>query len=73
MVLLLLLILVAGHYAGIAAFMFVLLRLISKESLDLSLLISIGVTISIYFLFEHGFNIELYRGLIFKLWSGYEV
>lgn len=73
MVLLLMLILVAGHYAGIAAFMFVLLRLISKESLDLSLLISIGVTISIYFLFEHGFNIELYRGLIFKLWSGYEV
>jgi hypothetical protein len=73
MVLLLLLILVVGHYAGIAAFMFVLLRLISKESWKLSLLISIGVTAIIYFLFEHGFNIELYRGLIFKLLSGYGV
>ena len=73
MVLLLLLILVAGHYAGIAAFMFVLLRQISKESLKLSLLVSIGVTVVIYFLFEHGFNIELYRGLIYKLLSGYEV
>lgn len=73
MVLLLLLILVAGHYAGIAAFMFVLLRLISKESTKLSLLISIGVTVIIYLLFEHGFNIELYRGLIYKLWSGYGI
>jgi hypothetical protein len=73
MALLLLLILVAGHYAGIAAFMFVLLRLISKESWTLSLLISIGVTAIIFFLFEHGFNIELYRGLIYKLVSGYDV
>jgi hypothetical protein len=73
MCLLLLLILVAGHYAGIAAFMFVLMRLVSKESWKLSLLISVGVTAVVYFLFEHGFNIELYRGLIYKLWSGYEV
>jgi len=73
MVLLLLLILVAGHYAGIAVFMFVLLRMISKESWKLSILISGGVTIIIYFLFEHGFNIELYRGLLYKLLSGYDV
>lgn len=71
--LLLLSILVAGHYAGIAVFMFVLLHFVSKENLRLSLLISIGVTAIIYLLFEHGFNIELYRGLVYKSWSGYEV
>lgn len=71
MVLLLLLIYVAGHYIGISVFMFVLLRWISKEHPILSLLISVGVTVLIYFLFEHGFNIELYRGYIFRLLSRY--
>jgi len=73
MVLLLLLILLAGHYAGIAVFMFVLLRLVSKESWMLTILTSAGVTIIIYFLFEYGFNIELHRGLLYKLMSGYDV
>lgn len=71
MTLLLALIFVAGHYAGIAAFMFFLLRTLSGESLRLSATLSIGVTASIYFLFEHGFNIELYQGLILRLLSGY--
>lgn len=73
MVLLLLLILVTGHYAGIAVFMFILLRLIARESMLLSLILSVGVTVIIYVLFEHGFNIELYRGLFYKLWFGYDV
>lgn len=72
-IMLMLLILVTGHYAGIAAFMFVLLKLVSKESARVSVLTSAGVTASIYFLFEHGFNIELYRGMIYKLLSGYVV
>jgi MFS family permease len=73
MVLLLLLIYVAGHYVGISVFMFVLLRWISKEHPVLSLLIAVGVTVLIYFLFEHGFNIELYRGYIFRLLSRSEL
>jgi len=73
MVLLLLLIYVAGHYVGISVFMFVLLRWISKEHPILSLLISVGVTVLIYVLFEHGFHIELYRGYIFRLLSRYEL
>lgn len=73
MILLLLLILVAGHYAGIAVFMFILLRFVAKERLQLSLLISSGVTVIIYLLFEHGFNIELYRGFAYELWTGFEV
>lgn len=69
MTLLLLLIYVAGHYVGISVFMFVLLYSISNERLLLSLALAAGVTIGIYFLFEHGFNIELYRGVIFRLLS----
>lgn len=61
---LLLLIYVAGHYVGVSVFMLVLLRKISNESWKLSLLITTGVTLFIYVLFEHGFSIELYRGLV---------
>ncbi len=66
-VMLMLLIFIAGHYVGIAAFMFFLLNVISKEGRLLSALVSAGVTVIIYFLFEHGFNIEMYRGLVFDL------
>lgn len=65
------LIFVAGHYVGIAAFMLTLLRGYAKESLRLSLLTSAGVTIIIYALFEHGFNIPLYRGLLFQIFENY--
>lgn len=64
---LLVLIWFAGHYVGISVFMFVLLRLISREHSVLALVVAIGVTVLIYFLFEHGFNIELYRGFLPRL------
>jgi len=70
-VMLMLLIFVAGHYVGVATFMYVLLNVISKESKLLSALVSTGVTVVLYVLFEIGFNIELYRGLIFNFLSGY--
>lgn len=57
----------AGHYVGISVFMFVLLRTISREHPVLALVVAIGVTVLIYFLFEHGFNIELYRGFLPRL------
>lgn len=58
------LIFVAGHYIGIAVFMFVLLRVVSKESLVMSAGVSAGVTLLIYLLFEYAFRIEMYRGLL---------
>ncbi len=70
MVLLLALILVAGHYAGIAILMFVLLRLVSKEQILFSLALSAAVTVVIFLLFELGFDIELHRGAIFRIWAG---
>ena len=68
---LLLLIYVAGHYVGISVFMFVLMYWVSNERPIFALLVSIGVTVLIYILFEHGFNIELYRGYIPRLLGRY--
>jgi len=73
MILLLALIFVAGHYAGIAAFMFMLMYMIAGEKPVLSLSISGGVTLIIYTLFEHIFSIELYRGLVYRAWAGYGI
>ncbi len=70
MAFLLALIIVAGHYVGIAIVMFILLRLISKEELLFSLVLTTGVTIVIFVLFELGFDIELHRGAIFRIWAG---
>lgn len=70
MILLLALIVVAGHYAGIAILMFVLLRLVSKEQILFSLALSTVVTVVIFLLFELGFDIELHRGAIFRIWAG---
>jgi hypothetical protein len=67
MALLLLLIFVAGHYVGISVFMFVMMYWISREHPILALLVSVGVTVLIYLLFEYGFNIELYRGYVPRL------
>ena len=68
---LLLLIYITGHYVGIAIFMFFLMNLVAEEKLSLSIIVSVVVTFIIYMLFEHLFNIELYRGLIFRIWAGY--
>jgi len=73
LLLLLLLIFVAGHYAGIALFMFILMYLVAEEKLVLSLSITIIVTLLIFCLFEYVFSIELYRGLIYRIWAGYSV
>jgi hypothetical protein len=73
MIFLLILIFVTGHYVGIAVFMFFLMNMVSEEKFSLSLIITIGVTVVIYLLFEHLFNIELYRGLIFRIWMGYGI
>lgn len=73
MLLLLGLIFVTGHVAGIAIFMFILLYLVSEEELILSVSVTAVVTLLIYLLFEFIFNIELYRGLIYRIWAGYDI
>ena len=73
MIFLLILIFVTGHYVGAAVFMFFLMHLVAEEKLSLSIIVSVVTTIIIFMLFEHLFNIELYRGLIFRIWAGYGI
>jgi hypothetical protein len=73
MVLLLILIFVAGQYAGMALFIFMLLYLVGGETLVLSLSISSMVTLGIYVLFAKVFGIGLYSGLVYQVWNGYSI
>ncbi len=70
MIVFLALIVAVGHYAAIALVMFILLRLVSKERLALSLALTLGMTISIYLVFELGFDIDLHRGAIARMLAG---
>ena len=72
MMFVLLLIYAVGRYVGISVFMLVLLRLIARESWRLSVVLTACVALSIYLLFEHGFNIELNRGVLNDLLLRYE-
>lgn len=57
----------AGHFAGMAVFMFIMLRMVAKENMLMSIGVTAGVTIAMYGLFAHVFNIELYRGLLINV------
>lgn len=67
------LIFLVGHYAGMAIFMFLLLHIVAEEKLGLSLIISVSVTLVIYLLFEQIFSIALDRGLVYQAWTGYSI
>jgi len=72
-ILLFVLIVLAGHYAGILAFMFLLLKIVSKKDTTLALAIAGSVTLALFILFEIAFDIELYRGLLYRFFHGYKV
>jgi hypothetical protein len=60
---------VAGHLGGTALFLFVFLRFVSRESLRTAAFVAIGVTASVYILFERILMISLYEGWIYYLIS----
>jgi len=73
MIVLLTLIFIAGHYAGIAAFIFMMLYMVAEEKPGLSIGIACGTSLLVFVLFELVFSMELYRGLIYRIWAGYSV
>ena len=66
-------IIVAGHYVGIAAFIFALTRILSREKLRISLITTAVTTAIIFVGFEYGFKIELFRGLIYRYFAGFKI
>jgi len=73
LVLLLVLIFLVGHYAGMMIFMFMLLHMVAEEKLVFSLTVAVAVTLVIYLLFEQVFGIALSRGLVYQVWTGYSI
>ncbi|WP_052144863.1 tripartite tricarboxylate transporter permease [Halalkalibacter okhensis] len=73
MIILSLLIYTIGHYFGMILFLFTLFYFISKEKLRTSILLTICTVLAIYLVFEQIFNIELYRGIIYRIWQGYNI
>ena len=64
---------ILGHYAGIAIFMFGLLYGLGGQRPALSVAITVVATLIIWALFELVFDVELFRGLIFRHLAGYRV
>ncbi len=65
------LVVLIGHYLAAAVFMFVLIGVLAKERLVLALAVSVITTAVLYALFEYGFGIHLYPGLIYRTLAGY--
>jgi hypothetical protein len=66
MIILMLLMYFAGHVGGIALFLVLFLRLASQERWLLSISLGLGVTVSLYVLFELLLGIPFNPGVIFK-------
>jgi hypothetical protein len=67
---LLALIVALGHYIGLLVFCFALM-IKGDETRRLSATIAIVTTGLIFLVFEYGFDVELYRGLLFRYFAGY--
>lgn len=60
-----------GHYIGVVAFVFVLMRGLARERLGLSLIVALGTALALFGIFELLFGVDLYRGLFFRWLMGY--
>lgn len=71
MVVLVLMITIFGHYAGIFLFCVILMRFLAWETWLLTVLVAGLTTFFIYGVFEFVFDVELYRGLIVRYFLGF--
>jgi len=62
---------VFGHLAGVFVFSLILMRMLAGESWVLALAVAGMTTLFIFGVFEYVFNIELYRGLIVRYFLGF--
>lgn len=60
-----------GHFVALAVYMFGLMWYLAGERLWLASLVALGTTAALYVLFEIGFDVEMYQGLIYRWFAGY--
>lgn len=68
---LLALIVAFGHFVGLMVFSLALMWFVAREKLWVSLLVAAVTTLGLFLLFELAFDVELYRGLLFRYFAGY--
>lgn len=73
LVFLILLVAVVGHYVAVALFIWLLMRPVGKESNSLSIKVALGTPLAIYGLFDLVLNLEMFPGILYQLWAGYDV
>ena len=71
LVVMLLIIVGLGHYIGLAALSIFLMWRLGGVGFVRSVLVTIGMLITIFLIFEVAFDLELYRGLLFRWMAGY--
>lgn len=73
LVFLILLVAVVGHYVAVALFIWLLMRPVGKESNSLSIKVALGTPLAIYGLFDLVLNLEMFPGILYQIWAGYDV
>jgi hypothetical protein len=62
-----------GYYVSSALFLLILIKIISKEKLKVTISLMGAVPLFLYLVFEVLLGLQLYRGILYLLWRGYEV
>lgn len=73
LVFLIAMIVVLGHYVGVAIFIWLLMRPVGKEKNSLAIKVAVGTPLAIYGLFDLVLNLEMFPGILYQLWAGYDV
>ncbi|WP_439523992.1 hypothetical protein [Marivita sp.] len=60
-----------GHYIGLGTFCFLLMWRLGGVAFGRAALVALGTLLAIYLIFELAFDLELYRGLLFRWMAGY--
>ncbi|MEX1216442.1 tripartite tricarboxylate transporter TctB family protein [Saccharospirillum sp.] len=73
LIFLIVMVIVLGQYLAIAIFTWLLMRPVGKESNSLSIKIALGLPLALYGLFDLVLNLEMFPGILYQLWAGYDV
>lgn len=73
LILLMIMVAILGHYVAVALFTWILMRPVGKETNALAIKVALGVPLAIFGLFDLVLGLEMFPGLIYQVWAGYDV
>lgn len=72
-VVLIVLMYLTGYYVGSLIYLFVMLRMVARESWSTSVSLMVSIPVALYIVFEMILGLQLYRGIIYMIWQGYNI